>query len=121
MFKFLLKVVVVAAVVVGLLGYLGMKKGNLSFGNININPQEVLSKLPIDMSVVGKMQSMQPDQVKGQVSEALDALVTHPGRNSGPVVLGVKVSNDTIGTVTDVLMGLPSDQLDQVKSVICTP
>ncbi|MDO8488406.1 MAG: hypothetical protein Q7S31_03805 [bacterium] len=121
MFGFLLKVVLIALIVVAGLWYVGMKKGSLSLGSFQLDPKKILSMLPIDTDLLLGAKNIQPDQFKGQISGALDSLVTHPGRNPGPIVLGVKVSNDTIGTVTDVLMGLPSEQLNQVKSVICTP
>jgi hypothetical protein len=45
----------------------------------------------------------------------LDSLVTHPDPNS-PVVLGVKISNDSLSTVVDVIRSLPPDQINQIKS-----
>jgi hypothetical protein len=50
----------------------------------------------------------------------LDSLVTHPDPNS-PVVLGVKISNDSLSTVVDVIRSLPPDQINQIKSALCTP
>ncbi len=121
MLGFLFKVLLIAAIVVGIVGFVMMKKGNLSLSQFKIDPSKILAQLPIDKNVLANFRGVKPEQVGSQVSSVLDSLVTHPGRNSGPVVLGVKVTNDTIGTITDVLMGLPSDQLNQVKSVICTP
>ena len=121
MFGFLFKVLIVAAIVVGIVGYVRVKKGNLSLSDLKMDPAKILGQLPIDQSILGSFRQAKPDQIGSQISSALDSLVTHPGKNAGPVVLGVKVSNDTIGTITDVLMGLPSDQLNQIKSVVCTP
>lgn len=103
----------------GVLWYFGLRKGTLSLADLT-NPARLLSQLPVDTQVLGKFTQVKPDQLGGQVSSALDALVTHPDRNS-PVVLGVKVTNESIGAITDVLMGLPPDKLDQIKSVVCTP
>ncbi len=121
MLGFLFKVVLVAAIVVGIVGYVGVKKGSLSLSDLKMDPAKILGQLPVDKNVLANFRQVKPEQVGSLISSTLDSLVTHPGKNAGPVVLGVKVSNDTIGTITDVLMGLPTDQLNQVKTVICTP
>lgn len=109
----------VTVMVVGVLWYFGLRKGALSLTDLT-NPGQLLSKLPVDAQILSRFTQAKPDQLGGQISSALDALVTHPDRNS-PVVLGVKVTNESIGAITDVLMGLPPDKLDQIKSVVCTP
>lgn len=53
-----------------------------------------------------------------KASDMLDSLVTGGSKDS-PVVLGIKISNDSIGAVTDILQKLPSDQLQQIRSVVC--
>ncbi len=118
MLGFLFKVLLVAAIVVGVVGYIGLKRGQLP--QLPTDWGQILSQLPVDTNVLGQLKRVRPNQVGTQVSAALDALVTHPDRNS-PVVLGVKVTNESIGTITDLLMGLPPDKLEQVKSVVCTP
>lgn len=55
-----------------------------------------------------------------RLSEALDSLITHPNRNS-PVVLGLKVSNDSLNAIVDLIQRLPPDQIDQLKNSICSP
>lgn len=105
---------------VGVIGYVRMKRGTLAMPNLPTNLSQAASLIPIDTKVLGNFkENADVSQLGPKLSEALDSLVTHPGKNGGPMVLGVKVSNDTIGTITDVLMGLPSDQLNQVKSVVC--
>jgi len=54
------------------------------------------------------------------ISAALDSLVTHPDKDS-PVVLGVKITNESIGKLVDVIQGLPPEQVNQIKQVICAP
>lgn len=120
MLGFLFKVLIVTAIVVGIVGYVRVKKGSLSLSDLKVDPVKILGQLPIDQNILGSIRPAQRGQIGSQISSALDSLVTHPPAG-GPVVLGVKVSNDTIGTITDVLMGLPSDQLNQIKSVVCTP
>ncbi len=121
MLGFLFKIVLVAAIVAGVMGYIMMKNGNLSLGNIKLDPNKILAQLPIDKSALSNFRSTNPGDIGSRLSSTLDSLVTHPGRNPGPVVLGVQISNDTIGTITDVLMGLPPDQLKQITSVVCAP
>ncbi len=121
MLGFLFKIVLVAAIVAGVMGYIMMKNGNLSLGKIKLDPNQILAQLPIDKNALMNFKQANPGSIGSKLSSTLDSLVTHPGRNPGPVVLGVQISNDTIGTVTDVLMGLPPDQLKQITSVICAP
>jgi len=35
------------------------------------------------------------------------------------VVLGVQVTNESIGAITDVLSKLPNQQLEQIRTAIC--
>ena len=53
-------------------------------------------------------------------SQSLDKLVTHPDNNS-PVVLGVKITNDSLDTVVSVLQSLPPEQVATIKSALCAP
>ncbi len=105
---------------VGVVGYVRVKRGALALPNFPTNLSQVASLVPIDTKVLGDFkENANVSQLGPKLSETLDSLVTHPGKNGGPMVLGVKVSNNTIGTITDILMGLPSEQLNQVKSVVC--
>ena len=56
--------------------------------------------------------------IVSKASEALDGLVTHSSKDS-PVVLGVKVTNESLGAITDVLQSLPKDQLQQIRNIVC--
>ena len=50
----------------------------------------------------------------------MDNIITH-GNSGSPVVLGLKVTNKSLGAITDVLQKLPNEQLDQIRSVVCEP
>ena len=120
MFGFLFKILIIAAVVVGIGGYIGLKKGiNIPGIPKNIASQAAQLKLPAFSGVSANIKSINAGVLGQRLSETLDALVTHPGRNPGPVVLGVKVTNDSLGVITDALMKLPNDQLQQVQQALC--
>ena len=121
MLGFLFKIMLVAAIVVGLLVFVLKKNGQLSLSDLKLDPAKILASLPVDKNALESLKKTDTSSIGSKLSQALDSLVTHPGRNQGPVVLGVQVTNDTIGTITDVLMGLPPDQLKQITSVVCTP
>lgn len=107
----------------GVGGYLVIKRG----GSLTDIPGYVAS-LPKTFSAQNapkllsslNLKSIDTTNLGAKLSDALDALVTHPDKNS-PVVLGVKVTNDSISTITDVIMKLPNDQLNQIRNVVCTP
>lgn len=123
MFGFLFKIVIVVALVAGVGGYLVVKRG----GSVADIPSYVAS-LPNTFSLKNapklisnlNLKTIDTSNLGGKLSEALDALVTHPDKNS-PVVLGVKVTNDSISTITDVIMKLPNEQLNQIRNVVCVP
>ncbi|MBI5358876.1 hypothetical protein HZB69_04595, partial [Candidatus Amesbacteria bacterium] len=48
----------------------------------------------------------------------LDNIVTNQTKDS-PVVLGLKVTNESLSAITDVLQKLPNDQLQQIRAVVC--
>ena len=106
---------------VGLLVFVMKKNGQISLSDLKLDPTRILASLPIDKNALASLKKTDTGSIGSKLSQTLDSLVTHPGRNKGPVVLGVQVTNETIGTITDVLIGLPPDQLKQITSVICTP
>ena len=53
-----------------------------------------------------------------KVGETLDNIVTNQTKDS-PVVLGLKVTNESLGAITDVLQKLPTEQLQQIRTVVC--
>ncbi|OGD01354.1 hypothetical protein A3E17_04190 [Candidatus Amesbacteria bacterium RIFCSPHIGHO2_12_FULL_48_14] len=119
MFGFLFKIIIVALVVIGLYSVVSVRRGSPpqipSLSQITSAAQATFSRQAfsglknIDTSNLGK-----------NLSQALDSLVTHPDRNS-PVVLGVKITNDSLNTVVNVIQGLPPDQVDQIKNLLCSP
>ena len=58
--------------------------------------------------------------VGNQLSASLDTLVTHSGAAS-PVVLGVKITSDSISALVDIIQKLPPDQTNQLKDFLCNP
>ena len=119
MFGFLFKIIIVALVVIGLYSVVSVRRGSppqipalsqiTSAAQATFSRQAFSGLKNIDTSNLGK-----------NLSQALDSLVTHPDRNS-PVVLGVKITNDSLNTVVDVIQGLPPDQVDQIKNLLCSP
>lgn len=114
MFGFLLKIAVIAALVVGGIGYLKTK-------NISISQLPSQFKIPNTSDVLSVAKSIDTAKAGKQVSDVLDALVTHPGRNLGPVVLGVQVTSESLGAISDALLKLQPEQLQQVKAILCQP
>jgi hypothetical protein len=108
--SFIFKILIVALIVVGLYAVYSYRKTGQLPGPL----QAYSSKLNIPSIPNFKSE----DAVKN-LSAALDQLVTHSNTNS-PIVLGVKVTNDSLSTLVDVLQKLPTSQLDQLKVAICS-
>ncbi len=109
MFGFLLKVGIIAAVVASIGGFVYLRRGSLP--QIP-SPNQWLalaseSARKVDFKILAK-----------NSSDALDNLIANPDKNS-PVVLGVKITNESLGKLVDVIQGLPPEQADQIKSVVC--
>ena len=98
-----------AAVVAGG-GYVYLHRNNLS-------QIKQLSSLTSQFKIPN-LKQIDASQAGQRVSEILDSLVTHPDKNS-PVILGVKITNDSLNTIVDVIAKLPPDQVSQLKQVIC--
>ena len=111
---FLLKILLVAGLVAGLSGLGFIRRGSIP--NLSALP-EVFS---VDTRSVSDLKNMDVPTLGKRVSQVLDSLVTHPDRNS-PVVLGVKVTNDSLNSLVEVIQKLPPDQVDQLKNVVCSP
>ena len=101
MLGFLFKVLVIAGLVAGG-GYYVISHG------IKIDTNNLASKIDTH-AVLG---------IASQAGQFLDSLVT---KNNSPVILGMQVSNQTVSLVTDALMKLPNEQLDQIRKVVCKP
>ncbi len=114
MFGFLFKVAFIAVLVVGVYGYISVKRG--SAPKIPTSLAEITSQIKLPV-----IPAINPSQAGKMVSDTLDAFVTHSGRNLGPVVLGVQVTNESLGAITDTLLKLKPDQLQQIRNVVCQP
>lgn len=109
MFGFLLKTIIICGVIGSVVGIIYLRRGSLptiADAQVFLNQFKDSAK-NVDTTVLAK-----------NFSDTLDSLVTHPDRNS-PVVLGVKITNDSLGKLVDVIQTLPPDQVAQVKQVIC--
>ncbi len=119
MFGFLFKLVIVALVVIGLYSVISVRRG-VTPKIPSVSQITSLAKMTFSRQVFSGLKKIDTSSLGGNLSQALDALVTHPGRNS-PVVLGVKITNDSLSTVVDVIQSLPPDQFDQIKTLLCSP
>lgn len=111
MFGFLLKIVLMVAMVGGVVGFVSIKS--------NQSPKQLVENLVKPEAYKQMIKNVDTGFIVSKASEALDSLVTHSGKDS-PVVLGVKVTNESLGAIADVLQGLPKDQLQQIRNIVCT-
>ncbi len=107
MLGFLLKVVVLVALIGGIGYVIVNKKSSLP------SPKTLQSGLE------NTLRNFDTKTFASHLSASLDSLITNP-QSSSPVVLGVKISNDSIGKVVDALQSLPSEQISQIRSAICS-
>lgn len=117
MFGLLLKIVMMVVVVGGLVGFVSVKS--------NQSPKQLITNAKLQVENLSKpdaykniMKNINTADVISKASETLDSLVTHSSKNS-PVVLGVKVTNESLGAITDILQSLPKDQLQQIRNIVC--
>ncbi|TSC88155.1 MAG: hypothetical protein G01um101416_178 [Microgenomates group bacterium Gr01-1014_16] len=89
------------------------------YAYINRDKLPQLSQLP-QLAQFAKLPNIEinASEAGSRISAALDSIVTHPDKNS-PVVLGVKITNESIGKLVDVIQGLPPEQVKQIQQVIC--
>lgn len=105
MFGLLLKLVMISLVVGAVVVTVSVKKDMVKDYTNPERYQEVVKNIDTK-TVVAK------------ASDFLDNIITH-GNSGSPVVLGLKVTNESLGAITDVLQKLPNEQLDQIRSVVC--
>lgn len=105
MFGLLLKLVIISLVVGAVVVTVSVKKDMVKDYTNPERYQEVVKNIDTK-TVVAK------------ASDFLDNIITH-GNSGSPVVLGLKVTNESLGAITDVLQKLPNEQLDQIRSVVC--
>lgn len=117
MFGLLVKIVLVIAIIGGIVGYVAVKTKQ--------SPKEVVLSAQSQIESLAKPEKYQ-DIIKNidtkvllsYVGQTLDNLVTNQTKDS-PVVLGLKVTNESLGAITDVLQKLPTEQLQQIRAVVC--
>lgn len=112
MIGFLLKLVIVAAVAVGSFSYFSQKNPHLVSDLLAVKNQ-------LQSGQYSQLVNIDADTVKGNLAASLDSLVTH--NNASPVVLGVKVTNDSLNAIVDIIQKMPPGQVQQLKDVICQP
>ena len=117
MFGLLLKLVLVTAVIGGIVGYAALKMGQ-SPKNVVLGAKEQVENLTKPEKYQEAIKSIDTKSVVAKASDFLDNIITH-GNSNSPVVLGLKVTNESLGAITDVLQKLPNEQLDQIRSVVC--
>lgn len=105
MFGFLFKIILMAAVVAGG-GYAYLNKDKLPDFTSQFKAPTAIN---FDASSAGK-----------RISDTLDALVTHPDQNS-PVILGMKITNDSLSQLVDFIQSLPPGQVSELKQILCAP
>ena len=92
--------------------------GGYAYINRDKIPQ--LSQLPklAQFAKLPDLKQINASEAGSRISSALDSLVTHPDKNS-PVILGVKITNESLGVIVDVIQKLPPDQTNQIKQILC--
>jgi hypothetical protein len=119
-FKFLFKLIFIGVIIGGVFSVYYSRTGKTP------DPSKIFSQL----QAVVKTRSLDPlnidlkdidaSSAARQVGGALDSLVTHQGTNS-PVVLGVKITNDSLNSFVDLIQKMPPDQVQELKNIICKP
>lgn len=108
MLGFLIKIVVFAGIFAAIFGVIFLRRGSVP------NPTQIIADVKHGIATADVT------SIVKNLGTSLDALVTHPDKNS-PVVLGVKISNDSIGAIVNTLRSLPPEQINQIKNLLCAP
>lgn len=117
MLGFLFKIVLVAAVV-AIGGYFLFIKNPDAIKSVLSSKSELNVKSVLETKVLSNFKKVSAGALAENVSKGLDSLVTH---NDSPVVLGIKISNDSLNSIIDFIKNLPPDQVNELKQVICAP
>jgi hypothetical protein len=117
MLGFLFKLILLLVVVGGAVGY-GAVKYKTSPVRLVFGAKTQMDKIFQPQAFESAVRGISTKEIVSQVSTVLDSLVTK-GTSDSPVVLGLKVTNESLNAVTDVLQKLPADQLGQIKNVLC--
>lgn len=117
MFGFLLKIVIMVAIVGGMMSFVSVKS-NQSPKQLITTAKKQIENLSSPDKYKEIVKNIDTKAVISKVGETLDGLVTHSTKDS-PVVLGVKVTNESLGAIANILQSLPKDQLQQIKNIMC--
>lgn len=60
-----------------------------------------------------------PGEIGSRISQTLDSLISP--QQAAPVILGVKITSDSLNTLVDVVHKLPPEQVEQIKAALCAP
>jgi hypothetical protein len=112
MLGFLVKLVIIAAIVTGILFYVAPK-----LKSSKTQAGFTMPKLTDIKSVGSDIKNLNLAGIGQQLSQTLDNLVTHTNRS--PVVLGVQITDTSLDTVVNLIRNLPPDQFSQIKSFVC--
>lgn len=118
MLGFLFKIAIVATVV-SVAGYFLFIKNPDTFKKVLSGNIEIDVKSFLDTKVLSQIKDTKPQNLLSGISGGLDSLVTH--NNKSPVVLGIKITNDSLNSIIDFIQNMPPEQVDQLKAVICAP
>lgn len=110
MFGLLFKIVLMVVMVGGVVGFVSIKS--------NQSPKQLVENLTKLDRYKEIIKNIDTKAVVTKTSETLDSLVTHSTKDS-PVVLGVKVTNESLGAIAGILQSLPKDQFQQIRNIVC--
>ena len=105
------------AIVGGIVGFISYKTKQSPMGLV-LGARGQVEKIFQPQAFEAAIKGVDTKQVVGQLSAVLDSLVTK-GNADSPIVLGLKVTNESLNAVTDVLQKLPTEQLQQIRAVVC--
>jgi hypothetical protein len=106
MFGFLLKIVLVVAIVVGVIGFTSSRSGS------GLN-------LPDFGSLKSQATQFDVGTITQVLGSQLDQLVTHTDRS--PMVMGIDITNQSLEAMVDTIRSLPEEDLRAVRQLVCEP
>lgn len=99
------------------MGYMAVKTKQ-SPKDVVLGAQNQIENLARPEKYQDIIKNIDTKELLSKVGETLDNIVTNQTKDS-PVVLGLKVTNESLSAVTDVLQKLPTEQLQQIRAVVC--
>lgn len=120
MVGFLLKIFLVVILVGGIGAVVLNKSGRAPAGVPDLATLSSGIQMSLRPGALNSLREVDAATLSRNLSSALDSLVTHPSRNS-PVVLGVKITEESLSTLVEVIEQMPPDQVSQLQAVVCNP